>query len=61
MRISTVISYPLGQLIRANYRSARKSDPVLKFLRGLVEGYARALLQLWERYVEFFVDGLFLM
>ena len=34
MRISAIISYPLGWLIGANYRCARKSDPVLKLFRA---------------------------
>jgi hypothetical protein len=34
MRISTIISYPLGWLIGANCRCARKSVPVLKPFRA---------------------------
>ena len=34
MRISSIICYPLGWLIGANYRCARKSDPVLKLFRA---------------------------
>ena len=63
MRISTIISYPLGWLIGANYRCARKSDPVLKLFRagrGVCKDPFRALGEVCSIFCQCFISHVIL-